>query len=329
MLSSIARTLTSVRLPLGVVPPVALAMAGDDVLAAQPDGTILHLRLIGREAHERGRWGSSRPVGELALSPSHSHALIVAPGRSEVELRDLRRGAVAAQLGDGRRPVAAAFVEGNGRELVACSRRRFVIELIDPVDGATLTEADLSGGSAFEWDHLAAAEAGRTLLAVGRYFSESNDSLLVLDVGELLADPDHAANVAGTRAPFSDYAWRLAAGPCGDDSVAVFRDPEADAEPEPGEEPGDVEGFLGVYIRDLATTGLTDRIAGDLYDRHGRVAVGDEAVRGRSDPDRPGAHAARRERRVFRDPCAGGCARSRRQHGPRCPHRSAASSSST
>jgi hypothetical protein len=253
-----------VALPPSVVAPVALALAADDLLAAQPDGTIVHLRVEDRAAAEVGRWGSSRPVGALALSPSGTHALTAAPGSGAIELRDLRRGAVTLEFGDGRHPVAACFVEADGRELLACSRRRFMLELLDPAEGGELAAADLSTRVAFEWSHLVPVAHGRALIAPGHSLSEGKNSLLVLSTDELLADPEHAAAVAGSRAPFSDYAWRLAAGPCGGDAVAVFRDPEDDEEPD-GEEPADeLEGFCGVYVRDLATGRMLDRVAADL-----------------------------------------------------------------
>jgi len=105
----------------------------------------------------------------------------------------------------------------------------------------------------------------KNLVAItGVFFGDFADSVIVVELTELLEDPQTVQKAIKDKVYFFDRAINLTVGPCDSDCIVTLRDPE-DAEvpidEEDVEDLGDVGNFAGVYIRDLETGKLIERIS--------------------------------------------------------------------
>ncbi len=119
--------------------------------------------------------------------------------------------------------------------------------------------------STFRAQALSTVGTGTHVAAVGHFHGESKDSLAVIPMRELAEEPPSVIEERFVRKlPIADYAYRLAAGPCGENAIVFFRDPEDDEDPDEddGEDSledtsgtalstADIRGHRGFYIRTL------------------------------------------------------------------------------
>jgi hypothetical protein len=261
---------TTVTLPADAASPHRMALAGDVLaLAERRRLTVLDLARARVARTVDLAWD----VEDVALSPS---GRFVAAGprqpRSEIVLHDLDRD-VTSSIGKvaDRWLTGVGFARHDGAELLLVARNQQTFTIFEVDD--ELAELAVVDGYEFEFDSFTALPVGR-VASVGHFSGETRDSLIVVPVAEAVADPEGAAATA-VRTEL-DFAYRLIAGPAEPDALVAFRDPE-DAE-EPDDEDGDdgdddrpdVHGFRGLYVRDLETGELRERIEWD-----GPVARGD------------------------------------------------------
>jgi len=256
------------RHEIGDAGPVsALALRGDRLaIGSGPRVTVTTLS-SGRNAGEWSReldWTAQR----LELSHSGRFLLAESQARNELELWDLVRDRSAGRFGSpvyGQPAVTGAFLHAS--DVVVVSPSTYLLEAYALESGERIFAADTRRPRAFAFRRIVAAADGDSLVAVGRYFSEMNDSLLVFSLARLAADPAAAAETTVNREPFHDYAWLLVAGPCGPDEVVVFRDPDDTEEPDDDEDEDEDEdelyGYRGLYVRSLRDGRLVERIAYD------------------------------------------------------------------
>ncbi len=260
------------RHEIGDAGPVsALALRGDRLaVGAGPRVTTTTLS-GGRNA---GDWSRELDWTARRLELSHSGRFLLAESEAggELEIWDLVRDCSAGRFGSpvyGQPRVTGAFLHGS--DVVVVSPSTYELEARALASEERIFAADTRRPRAFAVRRIVAAADGDSLVAVGRYFSEMNDSLLVFSLARLAADPAAAAETTVTREPFHDYAWLLVAGPCGPDEVVVFRDPEDTEEPDDEDEDEDDEdededelyGYRGLYVRSLRDGRIVERIAYD------------------------------------------------------------------
>ena len=104
---------------------------------------------------------------------------------------------------------------------------------------------------------------GDRLALFGNEGSDPYNEVVTVFVDDILNDPDSVQKALRLKNPIRDRAWSLAVGPCAPDSAVVFRNPEDEEIPEDDEdleELGDVGNFTGVYIRNLDSGTLIERI---------------------------------------------------------------------
>ncbi len=204
-------------------------------------------------------------LGAVALSASLRYVLLSSTEHLQAAVQDLQLNRTILELEstDTRSVgVAAAFIRWKGQDVLLFTRTRYVLEGYFLATMRQAFTADCKK-PAFIFHKLVPLNDENTFVALGHFFSEGKDSLWTLTFDELVEDPQAAARVAVSKKGISDYAYRLAAGPCGTDSVVLFRDPQDDEEPDEGDDPaemGDVENFHGLYIRRLADGALVERI---------------------------------------------------------------------
>jgi hypothetical protein len=241
------------------------ALAGDTMLLASD--TIAHVHV--GTALDPVVLSLDWPPAALALAPSGRFALLVSAQRGHADvigLPDGERLLTIGRLDDRSGPVTSTFASADGEELLVVSRERFVLEAISLPAGTPRFRAEFTTVLPFFFDSLHTLLDGDTLVAIGHGESESKDSLVTLSLRLLTHDPVMAAHEAVGGARPADYAYRLAAGPCGRDAMVAFRDPEGDETPEEDVPAtgSDLEDFHGLYIRRLANGRLVERIPHDL-----------------------------------------------------------------
>jgi hypothetical protein len=104
---------------------------------------------------------------------------------------------------------------------------------------------------------------GDRLALFGDENREPFSQVVTVSVDDLLNDPDSVQKALHLENPIRDRAIRLAVGPCAPDAAVVYRDPENEEIPddeEDLEELGDVGNFTGVYIRNIDSGTLIERI---------------------------------------------------------------------
>jgi hypothetical protein len=203
-------------------------------------------------------------VGRLELSRTGRFLLAESKAGDALEVWDVERDGRAARFDSGRPVVRGAFA--YDRDLLVVAPAEYELEGYELETGERQFAASTRKPRAFSFERIVPAADGDTLLALGHYFGEGRDSLLVLSLDAIARDPAEAARVTVTRKPFDDYAYRLAAGPCGPEHVVVFRDPGDDEDPdEDDDDPQDrdVFGHRGLYVRRLRDGSLVERIPHD------------------------------------------------------------------
>src|SRR5581483_875533 len=120
-----------------------------------------------------------------------------------------------------------------------------------------------------------------TVAGIGYFPEEGRDSLVLISLHRLLAEPGYLAD-AVHRLPLLDDAYKLAAGPCGPAAAVFYRDPEDDEDAEDeGEEIEDhdrydVYGIHGLYIRRLDDPSVVEAIPIDVTVPAGASLAGSE-----------------------------------------------------
>jgi hypothetical protein len=203
-------------------------------------------------------------VRRLELSRSGRFLLAESKAGDALEVWDVERDRRAARF-DSARPVVRGALAYD-RDLLVVAPAEYELEGHDLEAGERLFAGSTRKPRAFSFERIVPAADGDTLLALGHYFGEGRDSLLVFSLDAIARDSEEAARVTATRKPFDDYAYRLAAGPCGPEHVVVFRDPGDDEEPdEDDDDPPDrdVFGYRGLYVRSLRDGSLVERVPYD------------------------------------------------------------------
>jgi hypothetical protein len=152
------------------------------------------------------------------------------------------------------RSVVAAFAASSMGELVIASTAQAQLDGFRVGDGEHVVRLRLEEVT-FVFEYLVAAGRSDTLLAIGHYPYEGRDSLVTLKVGEHLVDPAAADREIAKPQGISEYAYGVAAGPCGAEAVVIHRDPSdeelPDDDDELPEDVSDVHGLLGFHVRRL------------------------------------------------------------------------------
>jgi hypothetical protein len=248
--------------------PERIALRGQRLVAASADGETI---VAAPDTTDRGcrvtaRLSLSTGVGPLALSASGRFLMAHSETSDHAAVHDLDAGVVILELVG--RPgvtgsVVAALTQTEDRELVLVSTAAGELRGHELPGGRPVLAAD---ARPYAFEHLVAVGGGGVVIALGHYPTEGRDSLLTLPVAVLLADARTAQRVVAERLGIDDYAYVLAAGPCGPDAVVIYRDPEDEEQPDdegPDEVPAsrpDVYGFRGFYVRRLADGALLGRV---------------------------------------------------------------------
>jgi hypothetical protein len=210
----------------------------------------------------------------VGISQSGRYVLV----RSADELRlcvlDTQRDAFVGEIAsaDGKRkPVGVLATAGDTEVLLAsCGRMKLSAHRLG--DMSQLFEHDFAQPLALIFEHVyPVMPDGDTLLVLGYLYSESKDSLYSFSFAQLAADtPASGPHRMRGQRELADYAYRLAAGPCGNEAAVIFRDSddevagEAESAPDPSEPLAELWGFRGFYVRRLADNQIVERVHIDV-----------------------------------------------------------------
>ena len=205
-----------------------------------------------------------RPVAWIAVAPGgaavagrdadHERAWLWRPGQAP---RDL-----AFRTGT-RDTFACGFICVAGEPLVAVAQSGRLRAL--DLDGSERFTAATDRPRSF-FPHAFAELDGGRLAIVGSLFSDPCDTVVTVAIDKLVRDPGAIESALGARPPdpVSDRAVRLAVGAAPEGAAVVYRDPEEEEIPDDHDEADELPelwNFTGVYLRDLASGKLLQRIA--------------------------------------------------------------------
>jgi len=232
--------------------PQHVALAADLLATATDD--VLWLTTIADGAHLRTLslpWA----IDEIAVSPS-GRFIAAAPSvpRREIVVYDRLEAATTTISKSSDRWLSGfGFAADPHSDLLVVARDQFSCSTLDLRAGAQEIARLVGGG--FEFDRLGGLW-GDVLVSVGHYSGETRDSLVVVHAG-----PD------GSCGDELDFAYRLIAGRAEQGAFVAFRDPEDAERPAPDDDDdddhADIHDFLGIYIRDVASGELREKIAWD------------------------------------------------------------------
>jgi len=211
----------------------------------------------------------------MELSPSQRYLMLYSKTGDHIRIWDLTSKCLVTSIDaeDTKSvPLTATFIMWNSRELLLLSKKLFVLEGYLLEDMSKVILFDTKSSAPFIFSSLYSLKRGDMFSALGHYFSEGKDSLIILSLSKLVDDERAAAREFKLREGITDYAYRLAVGSCKEDQVVIFRDPEDDEVLDEDDEPeamGDVENFRGLYIRSLLSGKLIERIEYDAPIRTG------------------------------------------------------------
>jgi len=206
-------------------------------------------------------------VEALSLSPSGRHLLLRHQQGTRLTVWDLEGGLPALDLGSEQaRPqsVVGSFVRSAGNELLLASSRPGELEGYELIGRQPVLYSDCRAPLAFRF-HVPGVLLGDgdSLCIIGYLYSDGMDTLVMVSLRDLMTSGRVLLEELKAPRRIHDRAYRLAAGPCGQDAVILFRDPEEDEMPEPGEQLADaseVYNFRGFYVRRLADGTLRGRV---------------------------------------------------------------------
>jgi hypothetical protein len=257
-------------LVVGDIPRHILALGGDTVAHAF-GASIKILRVTQTETRQVTSFDVEMDVNWLDVAPDGQSALIWGGWATRL---------LRWRAGEGNQLIASYDVRGDdfggGFAIIRDEVTMFIAQhgvlRGFGIDGRERFAANLAAPRTFIVRGITSLPGDRLAL-FGNEGSDPFNEVVTVSVDDLLNDPDSVQ-----RALRLDRAWHLAVGPCAPDSAVVFRNPEDEEIPDDDEdleELGDVGNFTGVYIRNLDSGTLIERIpySGHVISGGGIVAT--------------------------------------------------------
>jgi hypothetical protein len=171
----------------------------------------------------------------------------------------------------------AAIVSTPDRELMIISLERMRLQVRDMQTGELLHDEIVDRPRGFLYRFFVPMEDGDTVVAIGSYAGEMKDSLVALSLRRLLVEEGYLPR-AVSRPAMTDYAYRLAAGPCGPSAAIFYRDPEDDEQMDDEDSADsnrlDIHGVCGLYVRRLADRAVLETVPIDAAVPSGAALAG-------------------------------------------------------
>jgi hypothetical protein len=250
------------RMTTGESDLVSFASGG---ICALGGGTVVHavgqgVRVI-RDRAEIARFEVDAAVGFLRVAPDGRRALIYDARSTRVWLwRESHGLSLLATATSSRNAFGCGFLAVNGEVLTMLAEGGVLYGLAD--DGRQRLNANIESSHAFYPQSFVQLSGGRVAL-VGAFFGDYANVAVTLEADRLLSDRDAVQQAIEDKRPVWDRAVDLTVGPCGPGCAVVLRNPEDTEIPEDEEELedlGDVGNFTGIYVRNLDTGTLVERI---------------------------------------------------------------------
>lgn len=222
-------------------------------------------------------WCVSRSGATFAqLSPSGRRILVAGPRALSCELFSVDDGALLATFSRiGRTPqtVNSSFIiDRSGSEILLVSRQDLVLEGFAAEDAAPVFRIETM--SYYVADPVPMLD-GDSIMALGHQLTENKDSFVRFSLSLCRDAPSTASRLAPEHIEPSDYAYRLAVGPCGREALVAFRNAKHHEVLEDGEvHDNPIYGFNGVYVRRLLDCAIVERISYDAPIETGAPLLG-------------------------------------------------------
>ncbi|WP_290051603.1 hypothetical protein [Amycolatopsis solani] len=260
----------------------ALAAAGDVLATCVGRRVEVSTGLDAGRLVPNSSWVQPDDVGTLSVAPSGRFLLLRSAAGDAIEVRPTDGAPPLVRLaGDlpGRPTTAAAIAATPDGELLISSTERNRLQVRRLATGELLRDELVREPRGFFFSSLVPMLDGDTVIAIGYYADETKDSLVALSLRRLLTEDGYLLPTFH-RPALQDYAYRLAAGPCGPAVAAFYRDPEDDEDPEDDDEDDpnrlDVAGIRGLYLRRLSDRAVLGTAPVDLAVPTGVTLAGTE-----------------------------------------------------
>ncbi len=222
----------------------------------------------------------SRPNATQArLAPSGRRVVIHGREKLSCELVSVDDGASLVSFQRiGRRPqtVNASFlVDPSGSDVMLLARQDYVLEGFRADDASSVFRIECRDPIVYYFTDPVAMLDGDTIIALGLQPTESKDSFYRFSLALCRDDPETAGRMDPAHTAPAEYAYRVAAGPCGTDALVAFRDAGEHEDPDDREISDDpLYGFTGLYVRRLGDGEVLDRIRYDAAIETGAPLMG-------------------------------------------------------
>lgn len=257
-------------------PPTALAVAGDVLATCVGRRVTISTGLDSGRLVPNASWTEPADVGTLTLAPSGRFVLLRSAAGDAIEVRATEDGrSVRRLVGDlPGRSTTAATIAGD---LLVSSTERNRLEVRRLTTGDLLHDELVRQPRVFYYRYLVPLSDQDTVVAIGYYVDETKDSLVALSLRRLLTEDGYLSRTLH-RPALHDYAYQLAAGPCGPAAMVCHRDPEDDEDDADEDDINrlDVTGIRGLYVRRLSDRAVIDTVPLDATVPSGTVLAGTE-----------------------------------------------------
>ena len=229
---------------------------------AVASGTAVEVRDLGsRSAPSITRFEVDQPISWIEIGVDESSLLIWGgAGRRLWQWRRDRGVRPLAELVRARDAFGAGSIRLGGIPATLLSQHGR-LRAFDADDRELLT-ADLRSPHAY-YPQRFVALPGNRLALYGHHFSDTLPTVASVSLDALAQNAGAIQEALTRRAPLFDRAATLAVGPGPSNTAVVYRDPgdeEVVETEEDREDQRDVAGWAGLYLRDLDTGALLQRI---------------------------------------------------------------------
>jgi hypothetical protein len=231
---------------------VTIAALGADDAVLVVAATLYLVQLSGTVAAVVQQWTLDEAPRAVAVSPSREYILAVDTRHVRVWKRGDARPSLELEASADAR-MGASFGRSNGVDVLVHEPEPAQLELRELPPG---TVAFSGRTETFRIESAVAVFGGTHVALTGYFRGEGKDSLAVVPLTELAQPAEILFRRFREKRPIADYAYRLAVGPCGNDALVIFRDPEDDEVPDEDDNnevdttaKADVRGLRGFYVR--------------------------------------------------------------------------------
>jgi hypothetical protein len=214
-------------------------------------------------------------IDRLELAADGQYVLAFGDGHRRAQVWSTASGTSVLQVeGDGRRhSLHGGLAQLGGAPCALTAVRDKTMSITDLRDGSQPGWLSITGYTWFQVERVVGLPPA-ALAVIGHIEGEQYDSVVVVPAQAVLDDSRALMTALSAQPTIKEWGYVVAVGPVGGDAVAIFRDPQWEADDVP-EDPA--EAFRGLVVYDLPGRAVQQRIAYPAVPRG--AALGGDASR--------------------------------------------------